>query len=346
MTRASVAALSLAVGTLAFAVAHPRGPSTALATGSQDALLVAAIAAPSNVSYSGVVEVVRMGSRQAEASVYRVEHRAPDLTRRVYTSPAALAGDSVVAKGDLIFSVDARRRRIVESRNDAMDDSTAFDADYALLRKNYRVTRRQSADFDGRQALDLVFFNRYIHRTTMLIRVDATSKIVLEKKEFAPDGALVSELRFEEVRYVPQLPSADFALPKYAVVRDATLAETSETPDRVVSSCGFAARAPHSLPDGFAPVEGSLVELHGVRTVHLLYSDGVRTFSLFENAKASTLDATRFAVTPVRVGGYDAEYAEDGATALLAWSDGSLHYTLVGEVGLVDLTRVAAAVTP
>jgi hypothetical protein len=48
----------------------------------------------------------------------------------------------------------------------------------------------------------------------------------------------------------------------------------------------------------------------------------------------------------MRVGAYEAEYAEDGSTALLAWSDGSLHYTLVGEVGQVDLPHLAAAMTP
>ena len=107
-------------------------------------------------------------------------------------------------------------------------------------------------------------------------------------------------------------------------------------------NAGFAAREPRSLPDGFAPVEGNLVEIRGVRTLHLLYGDGIRTVSLFENAKASTLDATRLKPQSLRVGRRSAEYAEDGATALLAWSDGTLYYTLVGEVGVVDLARIAA----
>ena len=141
--------------------------------------------------------------------------------------------------------------------------------------------------------------------------------------------------------------SADFALPTgYALVRGAAFAASSESPDRAVRGAGFNAREPRSLPDGFAPVEGSLVEMRGVRTVHLLYSDGIRTVSLFENAKASTLDATRLQPQSLRVGGHSAEYAEDGATALLAWSDGTLYYTLVGELGLVDLRRIAASIAP
>ncbi|MBV8067834.1 MAG: hypothetical protein JO113_07645, partial [Candidatus Eremiobacteraeota bacterium] len=67
MNRASAITVALAAVTLGFAVAKE----------SRDPLLFAAIAAPANVSYTGVVEVVRIGSRSAEADVYRVEHRAP-----------------------------------------------------------------------------------------------------------------------------------------------------------------------------------------------------------------------------------------------------------------------------
>ncbi len=165
---------------------------------------------------------------------------------------------------------------------------------------------------------------------------------MLDKEEFAPDGSLVSEVRFDEIRFAPAMPASDFALPtQYARVPGPVFGEPSEDLDRVVRNAGFAAREPRSLPDGFSPVEGSLVELRGVLTVHFLYSDGIRTVSLFENAKASTLDMTRLQPQALQVDGRDAQYAEDGSTALLAWSDGNLHYTLVGELGLVDLRQIA-----
>jgi negative regulator of sigma E activity len=189
--------------------------------------------------------------------------------------------------------------------------------------------------------------NKHTRRSTMRVRIDRATKIVLDKQVFAPDGSLVSELRFEEIRFTTAIPLADFTLPKrYAFVRGPTFGAPSEDIARVVSHAGFAVREPRSLPDGFSAVEGILVELRGVLTMHVLYSDGIRTLSLFENAKASTLDATRFQTQSLRMGDRKAEYAEDGATALLAWSDGSLYYTLVGESGLVDLRRMAASIAP
>jgi negative regulator of sigma E activity len=335
--RVSTAGLAFLAGTLSLASAG--------STSRVDALLAAAMAAPSKISYTGVVEVVRIGDRAAEASVYRIEHRAPDLTRRLYSAPPALAGDSVVSKGDVSFSIDVRRHRIVETRNDAVEDRIALNDNLALLRQNYRAIDRGGETFDDRPTTVVVLINKYNRRLTMLMRIDRETKVVLDKQRFARDGSLVSELRFESVRYVGTIPQADFALPKqYALVQGPTFGESSEDPQRVVRNAGFPAREPRSLPEGFAPIDGNIVELRGVRTLHLLYSDGIRTVSLFENAKPSTLDMTGLQPQQTNVGGRSAQYAEDGAMALLTWSDGSLHYALVGELELAELRRIAASV--
>lgn len=314
---------------------------------SVDALLFAAMSAPSTVSYSGVVQFVRIGSRHAEASVYRVEHRAPDLTRRVYTAPSSVSGDAVVSKGDVTFSIDPRRHRIVEARNDAVDDRAAWRDNYALLRQNYRAIEQSAETFDGRPTVDVLLVNKYSHRTTMLVRIDRQSKIVLDQQNFASDGSLVSDLRFEAVRYSSSIPAGDFTLPKrYMMVLGPTFAEPSQDPERIARNAGFAVREPRSLPDGFEAVEGKLVEIKGVRTLHVLYSDGVRTVSLFENSRPTVLDMAQLEPEALTIDGRSGEYGEDGSTSLLAWSDGTLHYTLVGELELSDLRRIASAIGP
>ncbi|MGB6518873.1 MAG: sigma-E factor regulatory protein RseB domain-containing protein [Candidatus Cybelea sp.] len=349
MKRASaVAALALMVGALGPASAQSNAnPSTSLRTSPIDALILAAITAPSTVSYTGTVQSFRIGNGASEAAVYRVEHRAPDLTLRVYTAPSDLSGYSVVLKGDQSYAIDSKKRRIVESRDDAVDARMALLSDDALMHKNYRAVVRGSEIFDRRRAIDVAILSKDTSRAAMLLRIDDATKIVLDKQEFGPEGALVSELRFENIDFASSIPAADFAIPKgYGVVRGPTFGETFDRPDRVVHAAGFATREPRSLPGGFVPIEGDLDDMQGVRTVHFLYCDGIRTVSLFESAQASTLEVTQLRPRSLRVGRRDAEYAEDGTTALLAWSDGSLYYTLVGEVGLVDLPPLAASITP
>jgi negative regulator of sigma E activity len=337
MRRGKIAAVALAAITLVAADAKS-APRTV------DPLLAAAINAPSTVSYAGVVEVVRMGTRTAEAAVYRIEHRAPALTRRSYVAPSIYAGDWVVAAGDAIFSVDPKRRRMVKSRNDGVDDSSALHANYALLRQNYHSVRVGSDIVAGRRTIDIALIDNDTARTTMRVHVDAATRCVLEKEEFAADGAPVSVVRFESISYVTEPPITDFALPKdYAVVRAPSFAP-SLPPGRALHGAGFTAQAPQTLPGGFSLVDGNVVELHGIRTMHVLYSDGLRTVSLFESAQIATLAGTRAQPQPVLVGNHSAQYAEEGPTALLTWSDGRLSYTLVGEVGLVDLRRLAGAI--
>lgn len=312
---------------------------------SSNDLLFAAISAPSTVSYSGVVQVVRMGSRAAEASVYRIEHRAPNLTRRDYSSPSAVAGDAIVSRGDMNFSIDARRQRIVETRNAALDDRIAINDNYALLRQNYQIVAKADETFDGRRCAVLTLINKYNRRPRMLVRIDRETKVVLDKQEFSLDGSLMGEVRFEQVTYTSSIPASDFALPKqYQLVKGPTFGQPPQDPQLVVGRAGFPARAPKTLPEGFAPIEGSLVDLKGVRTVHLLYSDGIRTFSLFENATGATLDTAGLQSQWTTVGQRRAQYAESGAMALLAWSDATLHYALVGELTLPELKSIAAAV--
>jgi negative regulator of sigma E activity len=321
--------------------------STSTPDRSAQALLAHAIAAPSTVSYIGVVEVTRVGSDVAQVSVYRIEHLAPDLTRRAYTAPSSLAGDATVTRGKESFSIDVKRHRVVEEQDDAADDRVAVMDNYRLLQSNYRAQLQTPESFDGRQTVGVLLINKYTARPTMLVRIDTQSKLVLDKQEFAAGGSLLSETRFESVQYPSNVPSADFALPaQYPVVKGPNFEQPSEDVARVVRSAGFDARGPTFLPHGFAPVEGSLMETNGVRTVHLLYSDGIRTVSLFENAGASAVDMTHLHPQSTSVAGQDAQYAQDGATELLAWSDGNLHCALVGELDLSELQRIAASIAP
>ena len=339
LRRASLVTLTLLVCSLTPAGAGSRSDADL-------PLLSQVLAAPATVSYSGVVETLRMERRASVVSVYRIEHRAPDLTRRTYSSPPRFLGDSEVVKGNLKFSIDAKNHRIVVTRSDpTLMGGSALREREALIRANYRAAWRGNGTFGGRPTIDALLIDKRTNRPAMLVRVDRETKIVLDKQEFAAGGAMIGETRLDHVRYAPVSPTA-FDLPKgYAVVQPQRVTGSSNDPDRVVNGAGFAARKP-ALPDGFSPLDGELVELRGIRTIQLLYSDGIRTVSLFETATAVTPDMAPFHPDALNVGGRPAQYAEDGTVALLTWNDGTLYYTLVGELGKAELQHIATTITP
>jgi negative regulator of sigma E activity len=312
-----------------------------------DGFVYDAMTAPATVSYTGTVEVVSIGNQGSEASVYRIEHRAPNLTERVYLSPPRLHGDSIVTRGEQSFFVDVRRHRVLQSENDAANDQIARDDNYILLRANYRAVKKAAESFDGRQVRSVALVNKYTNHTTMLVRIDEGSKLVLDKQQFASDGSMVNEVRFESVRYTPDIPESDFNLPKeFAAVRGPTFDEPSENVAQVVRAAGFPARGPKFLPDGFSPVEGHMIEVKRIPTLHLLYSDGIRTVSLFENTGDAGVDLQTLHPQPASVSGHDARYAEQGPNTLLTWADGPLHFALIGDLRLDELQRIAASLEP
>lgn len=310
-----------------------------------DALVYDAMAAPATVSYAGTVQMVRIGNAGSQASVFQIEHRAPNQTVRRYTTPSSLAGDYVITRGVESYSVDVKRRRVVAGKNDAVNDQIAIDNNYLLLRQNYRAVKRGAESLDGREVADVALVNRYTRKTTVIVKIDTETKVVLDKQQFAGDGSLLAETRFEEVRFGASMPDADFAVPRgYANVSGPTFATPSDDPHAVTASAGFAAREPRFLPDGFSPVEGSIVTLRGVRTLHVLYSDGLRTVSLFEDDASAAVTMNGLRSQTTTVGGGPADYAESGPTTVLAWRDRSLRYTLVGELELIELKRIAGSI--
>lgn len=308
-------------------------------------LLAQVMAAQSTVSYSGVVESVHIGAHATQASVYRIEHRAPDYTKKVYSAPPQLAGDSEIVEGDVRYAIDAQHHRIVETQSDAFTGGRALGTRASLIRENYESVQRGNEIFDGRAAIDVALVSDRTHRTAVFARIDRVTKVVLDRQDFDDDGALVAETRMEAISY-GTVPPKEFSLPKeFTLVRAEHVQEPVRDPDGVVRAAGFAARKP-AFPDGFAPLEGDLVDLHGAQAVQLLYSDGVRSVSLFESVTAVTPDMAPYHPAPVSIGGHDAKYGEDGNVALLTWNDGSLYYTLVGPLGLAELQRFARSVTP
>jgi negative regulator of sigma E activity len=338
MKRINVVAAAILAATTTVA-----GASSALEA--PDALVADAVKAPSHVSYFGTVEVLKIGAHGAESSVFDIEHRAPDHTRKTFSAPAAVGGDSVIVVGNRSYEIDVKRSRVVTSENDALSDPISLAANYTLLRRNYRAVAKDDEVFAGRPARVVALVSDYSNRSVVVVRIDRETKVVLDKEQFGTDGAMIGEMRFVRIRFSGPMPDADFAVPAgLTQVEGPRRAVPSESIDGLVAQAGFSAHNPKFLPLGFAPVEGSVVTIQGVRTLHLLYSDGVRTVSLFENGKAPAADLSRYHAQATSVAGVQAQYAESGSTIILVWSSGDLNYALVGDMPLDELQKIAGSI--
>jgi negative regulator of sigma E activity len=191
----------------------------------------------------------------------------------------------------------------------------------------------------------VLLVNKYTGETVIRLSLDSQTKLVLARDRFGATGTVTSQLRFEQIRFTSAIPEQTFEVPSgYTQVHGQDEALPSNDLRAVVKSAGFRALGPKYLPEGFLPVAGEVNDVKGIRTLHLLYSDGLRTVSLFENARGAAVDMSRYTVHATKLQARDAQYVRDGATTLLAWTDGDLHFALVGELTLAELTRIGSSV--
>lgn len=311
-------------------------------------ILRQSIAAPHHLSYVGQMQNVRFGTSRAEATIFRVEHRAPNLTRRWYIAPQSLYGDSTITRGSVSYNLDVKRNRVVISKNDSATDQVALNDNFSLLTSNYRAIVGPSEGIAGRHAFAILLMSKYTGQVAMRIWVDAQTKLVLQKEMYASNGSVTHQSRFEHIRYTNDIPVAIFGAPKsgFVQVRGMNHGVASSDLASVLRTAGFNARGPKYLPNGFVLAAGDVSEIKGVRTLHLLYSDGVRTLSLFENAKGAAVDLSRYKATNVHFEDHDGQYVEEGPTTLLAWAEAGLHFALVSDISRQEILKIAASVIP
>jgi negative regulator of sigma E activity len=310
-------------------------------------LLRDAMNAPERISYVGEVQVLRIGAERSDATIYRIEHRAPDRTRRWYVAPQDLYGDSIITRGSTTYSIDVKRERLVISQDEDADEQIAARSNFGILMANYNAVYAPDETVSGRAVYVVLLNNKYTGQTTMRVHIDAQTHLVLERQQYGSNGSLIAQTRMEEIRYTNAIPTAVFELPAgLNRVNGAARGQESTDIAHVISSAGFTAQVPKYLPEGFSPIAGDVVSIQDVPTLHLIYSDGIRTVSLFQNEKNAAADLSHYHAIATTVAEHPARYVEEGPTTLVAWSDGNRHFALVGDLSLTELEKIGASVLP
>ncbi|MFN2460317.1 MAG: sigma-E factor regulatory protein RseB domain-containing protein [Candidatus Velthaea sp.] len=314
-----------------------------------DEVVRAAAEAPKHVSYVGQLQSTRWSMNAAVSTITRIEHKAPDETRRTYLAPPGLYGSYFVTHGAKTSRYDVKNSRVVFSENLATENQVAFNDNIALLSANYHAIAGPDEAIAGRPTITVSLINRHNGERMMRLWIDAQTRIVLAKESYHSDGSLASRMKFDEIRYTNDIPDGIFAtsVPSgFRAVQGRRYAEPSTDIGSVVKNAGFTPIGPRFLPEGFAIIGADVSEVKGVKSLHLLYSDGLRNLSLFENGSNAAADFGTLKPMTTSFEGHDAQYVKDGPTTLLAWREHRLAFALVGDLEIKELTDIAISVVP
>jgi len=313
------------------------------------ALVRAALEAPRHVSYVGQLQTIRWGTRVANATIQRVEHLAPSSTRRTFLAPEALYGEYDITLGTTTTKIDPKQHRAMVSENLSSDNASTMNSNIALLTANYRAVLGPVEIVAARPATTVSLLNRYTGERIMRLWIDNATKIVLAKEAYHQDGSLAWRSRFDEIRFTGEIPSRVFSTaipPDFQQLEGRRFADITEDFRRTLDDAGFRAVNPRYLPDGFHVIGAENSTFRGLHNLHILYSDGIRTLSLFENNADSEPDFGGLKPSVTHFDGHDAEYVKDGPTTLLTWREHGLAFALIGDLDLDKLTEIAVSVVP
>ena len=291
---------------------------------------------------------MRFSSNRATATIVKVEHRAPALTRRWYVAPEALYGDYVITRGIATYEFEPKAHRLVISHNPTIDNQIAATGNFAAVMRNYRAVLGGKEIVAERPTISVVLINRYTGERALRVWIDRTTHLVLKKEQYHANGAVAAQARFEGLRYTHSIPDAIFSTDAkgYAEVAGPDMVMPSSDIERVLHSAGFSTVEPKNLPRGFHLASGDVTTVGGVRTLHLLYTDGLRAISLFENATGAAANFGSLRPKTVYFDKHDAQYVEDGPTTLLTWREEGLYFALVGDLMRSELIEIATSVVP
>jgi negative regulator of sigma E activity len=330
-------------------VAGMAGQTPAPAASDSNALVRQALEAPRHVSYVGQLQTIRWGTRVANATIQRVEHLAPSSTRRTFLAPEALYGEYDITRGTTTTKIDPKQHRAMVSENPSSDNEIAINSSIALLAANYRAVIGPVEIVAGRPATTVSLVNRFSGERMMRLWIDNETKVVLAKEAYHQDGSLAWRSRFDEIRFTGEIPSGVFSTtipPDFQQVEGRQFADITNDLQRTLDDAGFKAVNPRYLPDGFHIIGAENSSFRGLRNLHLLYSDGIRTLSLFENNSDSEPDFGGVKPSITHFEGHDAQYVKDGPTTLLTWREHGLAFALIGDLDLKKLTEIAISVIP
>jgi negative regulator of sigma E activity len=349
MLRTAVAACALAALTTLATAATVPAPAPASSDAAADDLVRTAFEAPKHVSYVGELQTIRWGTRIANATVQRVEHLAPESTRRTFLAPEALYGEYDVTVGETTTKTDPRQKRVLIEENPTSENSAAINLNLALLVANYRAIIGPVDIVAARPATTVSLVNRYTGERMMRIWIDNDTKIVLAKEAYRADGSLAWRTRFDDIRFTSTIPANIFSQevpPGFESIAGHHFANSSADQAHALDEAGFKPVIPHYLPNGFSEVGADVATIHSVRNLHVIYSDGIRGLSLFENDTDTSANFAGMRPEVTHFEGHDATYAREGPTTLLTWHEHGLAFALVGDLDVREMTEIATSVVP
>jgi peptidoglycan/xylan/chitin deacetylase (PgdA/CDA1 family)/negative regulator of sigma E activity len=297
--------------------------------------------APRRVSYEGTKSITIWGA-PVQASQVHVYHAAPDQTRYEYLAAGNQPGRVVIIRGRTMVEYFPARNQVVERPAPEADEERLTRAVLPQILTNYNIFFSGTESVAGRETRVINVQSKFPGRPSLRVWVDRDRRLILRFERYRPDGSLQETAAFINIQYDVAFTPDLFTVP----APPGTQVQQQRPPGRmsiaeIAQRVGFTPQVPSYLPSGFQERGSRVVNVQGQPTATFVYSDGLTTITLFESRGPQGPPPRG---RPVRIGPVQGTVAPRGVATLLHWNAAGVSHTLVGELPLDELVRVAASV--
>lgn len=281
---------------------------------------------PGDTSYRKLVSEV--GGRQSlGATQDRTERRRDDRRR----------GRDANNRDDLRREQERNRWRQVKS--------PFPEKEIQLIAKNYNLEHNSSdekiADYD----IDILIITpKFVGRPTKHIFFARDNGVILRVEDLDPEGVLREMSVYTRISFDPETVER-----KWQKFQQEIQPETPHNPSITLAAVEKILKVkpiqPEYLPPGF-----QLQDIHHIKnraqTIHLIYSDGLLGFSIFEttNKRVNHANTRRRGSNIIDMSGTNVYKHQRGPTAAYNWSAGGINFFLFGAMPATEMEQVVQSI--
>ncbi len=281
-----------------------------------------------------------------------VTHAAPDKDIIVYTAPHSRQGRVIIGNKTDQWTYVPQRGTVIHSTEPTDPTQKQEAIQFNLLLANYKlIVQPTPAEVAGRKTYEVNLVPRVPGRPYDKLWIDPFTGVALRREKYHSDGSISSVSYYSDIHFNPKLLSTQFTPnrwsgQKFREVNQSSATDVTVDPAKLPAGFQGVASVPPAL-DGYRFQEATMLGTGRKASLHLVYSDGLNTLSLFE--------MFRIGKTPTHVPGSHVEILSPGrfghvsqryAYSLLSWDGPEINYTLVGDMSVRALVALANFATP
>lgn len=340
-------------------------------------LLQKMVQADNSLDFEGRLTLMFQSQAGNQAFEVYVTRKAPDKRRIEIISSDELYGTGVIINGNENIPIrSGNTPRFFPPppflQPDQMEDAQIHNIQ--ILLKNYKVRVLDGGSVAGRNTYLIEIDPKNFDRPSSKIWIDKEKSITLKTEQYNTKKVLQRVIAYSTIDFEPVIDDTSFQIPRKfwdkkkpfkQSDREEIWNYTQEKPDldKIKDKVHFEIILPDRVPSGFALQSINIIKISKEQNIHLKYTDGLTTLSVFQSPSNEMRKGPRNEPPPpssslrpppppkdrvdrIVINGVNCEVLYRIPVLIFRWQNKGIYYTIIGELQKKEMTNIASSFIP